>query len=182
MTLRSWLVSSPDLSLLDELPDEALFLGEAPGTVALTRCGDAPEAHWTRADVFTSEWNFRLRRLGDSVRMVAAGPVPGVESLGDADRQQSLSEAEAEKKHIVLWGRRNAGEAVWLELRVPHLMTADTGLHPEGHGGEHSDQMIRRRLVVARHEDGNGSLFHRCAGLSYAKTNADDTFLEPRSS
>ncbi len=182
MTLRSWLATPPGSALPDELPGEALFLGEAPDAVALSHWGDAPEARWTRADVFTSEWNFRFRRLGDAMRVVAAGPVPGAGTLGEPDREVSLGEAEADPKHIMLWGRRNAGEAMWIELRVPHLMTADAGLHPDGHGKEHSDQMVRRRLVVARHEGDEGSFFHRYTGLSYAKTGPDDTFLEPLSS
>jgi hypothetical protein len=73
-------------------------------------------------------------------------------------------------------------------------MDPESDLHPEGHGAEHTGQMVRRRLVAIPHEvsgeDNDPSRedtdlsqsdepFWRYAGLSYAETDADDTFLEP---
>jgi len=183
MTLRSWLRPTPNPLFPDALPADALFLGEAPGVVALCRYGDVPETQWTRADVFTSEWNLRIRRLGDAARTVAAGSVPGLSQFGEAGREASLDEAGDDPKRVVLWGRRNAGETQWLELRVPHLMTPESDLHPRGHGTEHTGQMVRRCLVAAPHEvsdeESSDRPFYRYAGLAYAETDADDTFLEP---
>ncbi len=180
MTLKSWLRPTEEVFFPDGLPQDALLLGEAPDTVVLCRHGNRPEARWTRADVFTEDWNLRVRRLGDAARIVAAGPVPGLSGLGAPEETRSLSEEDVEEKRIVLWGRRNAGESTWLELRVPHLMSPETHLHPEDHGTEHTDQTVRRQLLTVRHKgkSENGG-FQRYAGLRYAETDSDDTRLDP---
>jgi len=180
MTLRTWLLTYEDVSLLSDLPDRALFLGEAPGTVALCYLGDRPDAAWTRMDVFTEEWNLRVQRLGAQARVVAAGPVPGADTWGTPADTLSLEETITELRHALLWGRRNEGEPMWIELRIPHLMTAADRLHPDGHGQSHMDQMVRRCLRIVRHAEleGGNVFFQRYAGLSYARTDADDTTLD----
>lgn len=181
MRLQTWLLSFKDMSLPSVLSDQTLFLGEAPGTVALCYHGDRPEAEWTRMDVFTEEWDLRVQRLGSQARVVAAGPVPGTDTWGEPAASQPLGEASTETRHALLWGRRNEGESMWIELRIPHLMTAGDQLHPEGHGQAHTDKMVRRRLRIVRHTDPHGGevLFQRYAGLDYARTDADDTSIEP---
>lgn len=180
MTLESWLKPTAEAFFPDGLPQDALLLGEAPDTVVLCRHGNRPEARWTRADVFTSGWNLRARRLGNAARVVAAGPVPGLGGFGAPGQTLSLSEENPEEKRIVLWGRRNAEESTWLELRVPHLMSPENHLHPEDHDTEHADQMVRRQLLVVRHRsESEDAGFQRYAGLCYAETDSDDTRLDP---
>lgn len=179
MTLRSWTHPLSDSLFPDALPDEALFLGEAHDTVALARHAARPDADWLRADVFTADWNLRLHRLGTQVRFVAAGPVPGLDAWGDPDAEETLDEARVSTRNMVLWGRRNAGESFWLELRIPHLMTPETKHHPADHGTEHTDQMVRRQLTATTYTDPNTETvrFQRFTGLRYAAADEDDTTL-----
>ena len=185
MTIRSWTrplsdAPSSDSLFPDALPDDALFLGTSPRTVALARHGDRPEADWQRVDVFTPDWNLRLRRLGAQVRFVAAGPVPGTGAWGDPDAEEQLGGLRMDTHATVLWGRRNVGESFWLELRVPHLMTPETHQHPAGHGAEHTDEMVRRMLTVTTYTDPETEVvrFQRLTGLQYAVADADDTTLD----
>lgn len=181
MTLRSWTRPASDALFPDTLPSDALFLADSPDTVALCRFGDAPRPtlSWNHADVFTPDWTLRVQRLGAQVRVVAAGPVPGLDAWGKPDATTSLAEATPHNAKAVLWGRQNEGESLWLELRVPHLMTADNHLHPRDHGDAHADDMVRRFLNVVRYERNGQTCFHRYTGLAYATADEDDTTFDP---
>lgn len=180
MTLRSWTRSASEPLFPDALPGDALVLAESPDTVALCHFSDLPEpGHpWRRIDVFTPDWNLRLQRLGETVRAVAAGSVPGVSAWDAPDATESLEEATPHNAQAVLWGRQNEGESMWLELRIPHLMTPHNHLHPDGHGEEHASQKVRRCLSLIRYEQDGEPCFHRYTGLSYAETDAEDTTFD----
>jgi len=178
MNLRSWNRFASDSLFPEGLPSDALLLAGSPDMVVLCRYGDAPDIKWSRADVFTPDWNLRLRRLGGTVRAVGAGPVPGVESWDEPAVTESLDEATESLDQIVLWGRQNAGESLWLELRIPHLMTTENHLHPKDHGSRHRNQMVRRCLQVVRYDHDGEVLFHRYTRLRYARADSDDTTFQ----
>jgi len=135
-------------------------------------------ATWRRGHVFTEDGHARWRRLGQSIRVVSAGgPVP--DSWEAPAHAKDLDFARVEMRDVVLWGRRQPGEKLWIEVRIPNLMT-EPSHHPSDHGKAHADQHVRRVLTVAtyRHPDSADVLFHRYQGLSYARTDEDDVVYD----
>lgn len=179
MLMRSWTLPASTSLLPSGLPQDALLLAEAPDTVALCRLDDIPNPTypWSRVDVFNADWNLRVHRMGTQIRAVAIGQVPGIDTWGEPDAQTSLQEAEAQTTRVVLWGRKNPGESMWLELRVPHLMTVENRLHPDGHGADSDSKMVRRYLTMVRYEEGEEG--YRYTGLQYAHGNEEDSTFDP---
>ncbi|WP_157621214.1 calponin homology domain-containing protein [Salisaeta longa] len=181
MTLRSWTRPADEPLLLDSTPEDAFFLAASPDTVVFCRIGDGPGSKfpWTRIDAFTEDWNLRVRRMGGQVRAVAAGAVPGLEDWGPPHSEESLDDAQSSDARAILWGRQNEGETLWLELRVPHLMTPSNHLHPQGHDAAHRNRMIRRYLTIVRYERNGRPCFQRYTGVAYAETDAEDKTFAP---
>jgi hypothetical protein len=114
------------------------------------------------------------------------GPVPDRTGWGETDAEQSLASEDATARSAVLWGKREEGEEIWLELRIPNLMTAPTQ-HPSDHepssgpeamgGARH----VRRVLHFVTYPAGDATTpdLHRYVGLGYARSDADDTTFEP---
>jgi hypothetical protein len=104
------------------------------------------------------------------------------ESWGEPDQVRDLSAATTEERDIALWGRRQPGEDLWLEVRIPNLMT-EPDQHPTGHGASVEDTFVRRVLQVRTYRDPESAevLAHRYEGIGYARTDDDDAVYEPLS-
>lgn len=185
MDVRSWLLPREDW-LGVSARDKGLVMAERPQQVVLGRPGDLPDAEWPLGHCFTEEWHLRWRRLGDTVRLVGMGPVPGRPEWGDPDTEQSLAGEDATPRSAVLWSKQEEGEEMWLELRIPNLMTPPTQ-HPSGHeppsGPEAMDgaRHVRRVLHFVTYPSGDAATpdLHRYVGLGYGRSDANDTTFEP---
>ena len=175
MHARSWTLPAADWHAAwtaGDWPDDALVLAEAADDVVLAYRADVPRgATWTAGDCFTADWHVTWRRLGGRVRVVACGPAPLPKAWGDPHATLDLGGAEAEERRVVLWGRRNAGEDLWIELRIPNLMTPPRH-HPAGHDAAVAEDTVRRALHVTTYRDPEtrALLLHRYTGLGYART------------
>ena len=187
MNVRSWLLSHDDWSAVGGLGglDEGLVMAERPRHVVLTRRGDLPDADWRRGHCFTEDWHLRWRRLGDAVRLVGMWPVPDRSGWGEPDAEQSLTGEDATPRSAVLWGRQEEGEEMWIELRIPNLMTPPTqhpSEHEPGAPGLIDDADHVRRVLHFVTYSANGAAapaLHRYVGIGYARSDADDTTFEP---
>lgn len=162
-----------------------LVLAERTDQVVLTASGEeAAQGPWRRGHLFDASTYVRWRLLGDRVRVVATGTVDAVpdhlpEDWPAPEDTLQLSDAEAVEVPVVLWGRQEPGEAHWLELQLPKIMTAPVH-HPPPLNG--SGEGLRRRMlrVVHYREAATGRvLFQRYTGLVTAHNDADDTRLDP---
>lgn len=178
MHARSWtlpLDAWTDAWTEGDWPEDALVLAEAADAVALAYRADVPsDAAWAAGDCFTEGWHVTWRRLGERVRVVACGPAPLPEARwGEPHATLDLSGAEAEARQVVLWGRRNPGEELWIELRIPNLMTPPRQ-HPQGHDDHVAEDYVRRTLHVTTYRDPatRALLVHRYTGLGYASTDS----------
>lgn len=182
MTASSWTFPRKKWAGLDTHQTSSILLAERAHQVVLSRAGDAPEAEWRRGHVFTSEWHLRWRRLGDRVRAVAIGAVPAASHWDEPDASLDLDDTEASERQVVLWGRRQPGEGMWLELRIPNLMTPPTQ-HPSGHGEGFGDEHVRRTLRLTEYQDPSTgrTMIFRYSGIDYARTDGEDTTFEPLS-
>jgi hypothetical protein len=144
---------------------------------------------WRRGHCIAQSGHVRWRRLGQKLRVVVAG-APDVpegrgpedwvpEGWGAPDETRDLPTAEAESREIVLWGRQQPGEALWLELRIPNLMSAPDQ-HPAAHDEEVRDEYVRRCLQVVTYRDAASgrALYHRYTGITYARTEEGDRAFE----
>lgn len=179
MNLRSWTLSQDDWTFSEDAPPDAIFLAEGLRTTALSRYGDRPDADWRQGHVFTDAWHVRWRRLGHQVRVVVAGAPPALVPEGAPGHTLDLSTANTAPYQYILWGRRNAGESFWLELRIPHFMEPPHD-HPAEHGDEVAGTAVRRLLRSVRYldPDTGATVFERFTGLTYAASNEDDTTFE----
>jgi hypothetical protein len=160
-------------------------MAERARQVVLSRAEDAPDEEWRKGHLFTEDWHLRWRRLGDRVRVVAlgsdssTGDFPSTDSWGESEATRSLEDLDSTAREVVLWGRRQAGDEMWLELRIPNLMTPPEQ-HPRGHGEAHSDEHVRRtlRVVAYREPDTGEAVMSRYVGIGYKETDADDRTFE----
>ncbi|MFB6274113.1 MAG: hypothetical protein ABEL51_14580 [Salinibacter sp.] len=179
MIARSWTFPREEWAGPDAHPDASLLLAERARQVVLSRTGDAPETEWRRAHIFTTDWHLRWHRLGSQIRAVAIGEVPTAGGWDEPDATLDLEDAETSEREVVLWGRRQAGEKMWLELRIPNLMTPPKQ-HPSGHGGGFGDEHVRRTLRFVAYQDASTgrTVIFRFAGIGYARTDGEDTTFE----
>jgi hypothetical protein len=186
MVVRSWVQSREDWAGPEAGTDGALLMAERPRQVVLGRSEDlpVPEDGWRQGHCFTPDWHLRWRRLGTSVRLVGFGPVPGRSGWGEPAAERSLDDLETTARSAVLWGKRQPGEQMWLELRIPNVMTPPTQ-HPQGHGpsdDEVGESVVRRvlQMVTYRVPGQDSGDFHRYVGLGYAPSGEEDeTFEKP---
>jgi hypothetical protein len=178
MQARSWTL--PHSSWGDDVafPEEALLLMERADEVLLARVGDAVVKNGVRGHCFTADWHLHWRRLGARVRLVGMGEVPGASGWGEPQSAQDLGAYDAEENRVVLWGRREPEETMWLELRIPNLMVPPRQ-HPADHGPESLDRSLRRFLRVVTYRDATGrACFHRYAGVGYAAVDPEDSTFD----
>lgn len=189
MELSSWTLPCTDFQAFwSSWPETPLVMAESPRSVVLASTADLPMSgsdgetmrQWDRGHVFTSRRHVQWRRLGDRVRVVAAADGFQNDAWGRPDEVRSLDAVRTASREIVLWGRRRPGEDLWLELRIPNLMSAPDQ-HPSGHDASVRNAFVRRCLnVVTYSDETNGQvLHHRYTGLTYARTGEDDAVFEP---
>lgn len=178
MIARSWTHSSSDWPA-HKWADDALVMAERAEDVVLARASDLPAGDWYRGHCFTADWHLRWRRMGRVVRAVGLGPVPVRSDWPEPDAKRSLEEFDAEARSLTLWGKRQPGEAMWLELRIPNVMEPPTQ-HPEDYGTNIPDELLRRVLQVVTYEGpgGEAEVFHRYVGLGYAQSDDEETTYE----
>ena len=176
MIAQSWTQPVGDWPGLGPWADDALVMAERAEDVVLARAADLPEGTWYRGHCFTADWHLQWRRMGNAVRAVALGPVPAVNDWPDPIAEQSLEEYDTEARSLTLWGKRQPGDAMWLELRIPNVMRPPTQ-HPAGHGTEQEDDLLRRVLHVVTYEGpgGDADVFHRYVGLGYVRSDDEET-------
>lgn len=191
MDLRSWTLSTDLFAAADaHWPADALLMASSSRHVALARRaatlpGDQPWTAYDAGHVFTATWHAKWRRLGTSVRVVLAGPVSVPGPWPEPDHTRSLDGHDTEAVRLVLWGRQQNDEALWVELRVPHLMSPPDQ-QPSGHvGGADLAGGYRRRVLEGttyRHPDTQAVFFTRYQRLRYAASDANDAVFEIQSS
>ena len=187
MDLTSWTLPHDALDLLPEvLPSEALVMASSPRHVALTTLGDIdalPAASlWPAYDqghVFTNDWHIRWRNLGDRTRVVVAGDAPLPGSWESLEATRDLAGADTEALQVILWGRNQPHDGLWIELRIPNLMSSPDQ-HPADHAAAVDDAYVRRYLQAVTYRDANtaSTLFTRYTGLAYAASSDDDTVFD----
>ena len=178
MQARSWTLPRSSWSEEATFPEDALLLTERADEVLLARAGDASVKHSVRGHCFTADWHVRWRRLGAQVRLVGMGTVPGASAWGEPQSTRDLTSFDASEDRIILWGRRQPEEVMWLELRIPNVMMPPEQ-HPADHGPEHPSRPIRRFLRVVTYRDPTGrARFYRYTGLGYAEVDADDSTFD----
>jgi len=189
MTVESWTIPQDQWHAAwhERARDASLVvMAERPEAVVLsTPASPAADGPWTRGHVFAEETYLQWRQLGDHVRVVAMAGSLGVlhDDVGAAWPEPAavldLSEATSSRAQVVLWGRQQAGEDFWLEMRIPHIMQAPNHHPPEATGSH--DGLLRRLLVLERYSDpATGStLFQRYCGLITAHNDENDTILDP---
>lgn len=186
MVVRSWLLSREDWPGVGPWANGTVLMAERPRNVVLGRPDDLEEnfdGEWRRGHCFTEEWHLRWHRLGTAVRLVGFGSVPERSEWGDPAAERSLEDLNAEPRSVVLWGQQEEGEEMWLELRIPNVMTPPTQ-HPSGHAPTEQMQLeagqVRRVLqfVTYRSPDPSATDFHRYLGVGYARSDDEDTTFD----
>lgn len=188
MTARSWILPQAEWTGPGTPSPDALLVAERARQVVLSWAEDAPDADWRQGHLFTEDWHLSWRYLGERVRIVALGaessansPLP-TDTWGEPGATVDLGDLKTNTREVVLWGRRQPGDEMWLELRIPNLMTPPEQ-HPQDHGEAHSDEHVRRTLrFVAYREPGTGeAVMSRYIGIGYKRTDGDDRTFEPLS-